>query len=123
MTAGVLVVGGGVAALETAAALRALAGSRVDITLVAPTARFEPRALSVTAPFEERRHVSVSISDVARRAPFELRLGVLERVRVRLRRALSAGGHDARGHGEERYRRCRHRGSNVPDLCRSVAAA
>jgi sulfide:quinone oxidoreductase len=80
MTAGVLVVGGGVAALETVAALRALAGSRVEITLVAPTARFEPRALSVTALFEERPHVSVSISDVARRTPFDLRLGELDRV-------------------------------------------
>ena len=36
----VLVAGGGVAGLETLLALRALAGDRVDITLVAPELRF-----------------------------------------------------------------------------------
>jgi sulfide:quinone oxidoreductase len=78
MAASVLVVGGGVAALETVVALRALAGSRVDITLVARTPRFEPRALSVTALFEGRPQDSVSISDLARRTAFDLRLGELD---------------------------------------------
>jgi sulfide:quinone oxidoreductase len=80
MTAGVLVVGGGVAALETTAALRALAGSRVEITLVAPATRFEPRELSVNAPFGGRRPYSVSLPELARRIPFDLRHGELDRV-------------------------------------------
>ncbi len=48
MAAGVLVVGAGVAALEAVTALRALAGSRVEITLVAPATRFAPGAMSIT---------------------------------------------------------------------------
>jgi sulfide:quinone oxidoreductase len=80
MAAGVLVVGGGIAALETIAALRALAGSRVEITLVAPTTRFEPRAMSVTAPFEERPRGATSIPELTRRMPFDLRQGELDRV-------------------------------------------
>lgn len=80
MAAGVLVVGGGVAALETAAALRALAGSRVEVTLVAPTTRFELPAMSVTAPFGDRPDAPASVPDLARRTACELRLGELDRV-------------------------------------------
>jgi sulfide:quinone oxidoreductase len=79
--AGVLVVGAGVAALEAVTALRALVGSRVEITLVAPTTRFEPRGMSVTAPFGEgSEQQSVSISDLAERLSFDLRLGELDQV-------------------------------------------
>src|SRR3954469_21682495 len=48
----VLVVGGGVAGLETVMALRALAGSRVRIKLLTPDAEFVYRAMSVAEPFE-----------------------------------------------------------------------
>ena len=78
MAADVLVVGGGVAGLETVAALRALARSRVAITLVARSTRFEPRAMSVTAPFEERPEAVVSLPDLARSIPFDLRVGELD---------------------------------------------
>jgi sulfide:quinone oxidoreductase len=47
----VVIVGAGVAGLETAMALRALAGPRVDITLVAPQSEFVYRPLSVAEPF------------------------------------------------------------------------
>jgi sulfide:quinone oxidoreductase len=47
----VLIVGGGVAALEATLALRALAEERVAITLVAPEADFTYRALAVAEPF------------------------------------------------------------------------
>ena len=47
----VVIAGGGVAALETAIALRTLAPELVDITLVAPTDRFRFRAASVGEPF------------------------------------------------------------------------
>ena len=41
---------GGVAGLETLLALRAAAGDRVDITLVAPDARFVNRSMAVDHP-------------------------------------------------------------------------
>lgn len=47
----VVVVGGGVAALEAVLALRALAADAVDLTLVAPEPVFELRALQTAAPF------------------------------------------------------------------------
>ena len=48
----VLIAGGGVAALELLLALRALAGSRVRITLLTAGAQFTPRAMTVAEPFE-----------------------------------------------------------------------
>jgi len=47
----VLIVGGGVAALETLIALRDLAGDRVTITLVAPETNFTYRPMTVAQPF------------------------------------------------------------------------
>jgi sulfide:quinone oxidoreductase len=47
----VLIAGAGVAGLETMMALRALAGPRVEITVVAPKPEFVYRALSVAEPF------------------------------------------------------------------------
>jgi sulfide:quinone oxidoreductase len=55
----VLVVGGGVAALETLMALRDLAGDRVGVTLVAPEPDFVHRPMAVAEPFglgEARRY-------------------------------------------------------------------
>jgi len=54
----VVVAGGGIAALEVLAGLRALAGDRVHATLLAPEAFFSYRPLSTAVPFtfrEERR--------------------------------------------------------------------
>jgi sulfide:quinone oxidoreductase len=47
----VVIAGGGVAALEALAALGALAGHRLDVTLLSPTARFALRADAVTVAF------------------------------------------------------------------------
>jgi len=47
----VLIVGGGVAALETLIALRDLAGDRVTVTLVAPETNFTYRPMTVAQPF------------------------------------------------------------------------
>ena len=49
--AGVLIVGGGVAALETMMALRDLAGDRVRATLVAPEPDFVYQPMAVLEPF------------------------------------------------------------------------
>jgi sulfide:quinone oxidoreductase len=50
----VVLAGGGVAALEAALALRALAGARVGIEVVAPEPHFYYRPLAVAAPFAAR---------------------------------------------------------------------
>src|SRR3954447_13244168 len=47
----VLIAGGGVAALESVLALRALAGDRVTVELLAPGADFAHRPYSVRSPF------------------------------------------------------------------------
>src|SRR5215218_653142 len=57
--ADVLIVGGGVAALETLMALRDLAGDRVRVTLVAAEPDFVYRPMAVAEPFgfgEARRY-------------------------------------------------------------------
>jgi sulfide:quinone oxidoreductase len=50
----VVIAGGGVAALEAALALQALAGKRVGIEVVAPEPHFYYRPLAVAAPFAPR---------------------------------------------------------------------
>jgi hypothetical protein len=47
----VVVAGAGVAGLETLMALRALAGARVELTLIAPQDEFVYRPLAVEEPF------------------------------------------------------------------------
>ncbi|HTP21011.1 MAG TPA: FAD-dependent oxidoreductase, partial [Solirubrobacteraceae bacterium] len=62
----VLIVGGGVAGLEAALALRELAGERVATTLVAPAAEFVYRPMRVREPFgysEARRY---QLDDISR---------------------------------------------------------
>ena len=56
----VLIAGGGVAALEAALALRAVAGDRVAVELLAPDTRFPHRPVSVRSPFsgEAAPHIS-----------------------------------------------------------------
>src|SRR3954471_18295126 len=61
----VLVAGGGVAALETVLALRALAGERVDVTLLAPERHFTYRPLAVGAPFGDGACVRYELAAVA----------------------------------------------------------
>ena len=58
----VLIAGGGVAALEAALALRALAGDRVHVELVAPEPHFWYRPLAVAEPFAlgEVQHFELS---------------------------------------------------------------
>jgi sulfide:quinone oxidoreductase len=62
----VVIAGGGVAALETAFALRALAGDSVRMTLVAPEREFVYRPMAVREPFAlgpARRHPLAQIAN------------------------------------------------------------
>ncbi|MDP9294200.1 MAG: NAD(P)/FAD-dependent oxidoreductase, partial [Actinomycetota bacterium] len=63
----VLIVGGGVAALETLIALRDLAGERVTVTLVAPETAFTYRPMKVAEPFSLGRAREYELADVTRR--------------------------------------------------------
>jgi sulfide:quinone oxidoreductase len=60
----VLVVGGGVAALEGILALHALAEERVEVTLLCPETEFRYRPASVTVPFGSGEVYRYSLADV-----------------------------------------------------------
>jgi sulfide:quinone oxidoreductase len=64
----VVVAGGGVAGLEALLALRALAGDRVELTLVSPTADFVYRPLAVAEPFALGTARKTPLADAARTA-------------------------------------------------------
>jgi sulfide:quinone oxidoreductase len=64
----VVIAGGGVAALEGALALRALAGDRVATTIVAPNAEFRYRPLLAHEPFTPAVTASYSVAEIADRA-------------------------------------------------------
>lgn len=85
MAVGVLIAGGGVAALEGLLALRALAGERVELELLTPEREFTYRPLAVAEPF--------GIGEVQR---FRLE-PILESCGARLRRS-SLVGVDADAH-------------------------
>ncbi len=69
----VLIVGGGVAALEAALAVRDFGGERIATTMIAPNAEFVYRPLTVREPFgySEARHYS--LEDIAADIGVELR--------------------------------------------------
>ncbi len=67
----VLIAGAGVAGLETLLALRALAGDRLEITIVEPELKFFNRSMSVGHPFTPQRGRGVRLADVA--AEFDAR--------------------------------------------------
>ncbi len=61
----VVIAGGGVAALESALALHELAGERVRMTIVAPSAEFVYRPMSVLEPFVHRGPRTLPLAEVA----------------------------------------------------------
>ena len=76
----VLIAGGGVAGLETLLALRALAGDRVDITLVTPDLRFVNRSMAVDQPFRTQRRRGIRMERVAAEHNAGWHRGALDRV-------------------------------------------
>jgi sulfide:quinone oxidoreductase len=88
----ILIAGGGVAAVEAVAALRALAGPLPHITLLAPESRLKQRQTSVATPFGFGAPGQLSLADVARRLPFELRTGTLAEVEVETHTAITDWG-------------------------------
>jgi sulfide:quinone oxidoreductase len=88
----VVIAGGGVAALEAMMALRALAGDRVRITLLAPEPEFHYRPMAVAEPFTIAHAQRVALAGVA--ADFGARLvtGALAAVEPEEHRVVTAGG-------------------------------
>src|SRR5215217_7076813 len=88
----VLIAGGAVAGLETLLALRALAGDRVEVTLVAPELRFINRSMAVEQPFKPRRVRGVRLIDTAAELDARWHRGLLDRVEHEQRRGVTKDG-------------------------------
>ena len=87
-----LIAGGGVAGLETLLALRALAGDRVDVTIVAPELRFINRSMAVDQPFKPQRMRGVRLEDIAAELGARWHRGALDRVEHEQRRGVTRDG-------------------------------
>jgi len=87
----VVIAGGGVAALEAALALRALAPELTEITLVAPTDRFRFRAAAVGEPFGRAEVHRFDLASIARDIGVTLRHGTLSAVDAEAKIAILSG--------------------------------
>src|SRR6202795_3838811 len=76
----VVIAGAGVAALETALALRALAGDLVSVELVAPEPEFTYRPLAVAEPFRVGEVRRFPLSALVAATGAALRRGTILRV-------------------------------------------
>jgi sulfide:quinone oxidoreductase len=92
MNTRVLIVGGGVAGLETLAALRALAGNRVDVTILAPELKFINHSMSVEQPFKPQRVRGIKLERAAREFHAHWHQGTLDRVAPEARCAITKAG-------------------------------
>ena len=92
MTKRVVIAGGGVAALEAALALRALAEERLEIELLAPEPHFWYRPLSVAEPFRLGEAHRYELGSLAEAAGATFTLGALHGVEVRSHVARTSVG-------------------------------
>ena len=88
----VLIAGGGVAALEAALALQALAEERVSVELLAPEPHFWYRPLSVAEPFALGEAQHFELSQLAPKAGATFSLGDLVGVNTERREAHTSVG-------------------------------
>jgi sulfide:quinone oxidoreductase len=91
-SARVVIAGGGVAGLETLLALHALAGDRVDITILAPELKFINRSMSVEQPFQTQRVRGLRLSDAAAAVGADWHQGTLDRVERDRHRVVTRDG-------------------------------
>src|SRR5688572_28896102 len=92
----IVIAGGGVAAVEAVAALRALAGPLPRITLLAPEAELPSRPASVAAPFGFGVPSALPLEAIRRHARFDLHRGTLARVEAEARVAVDDHGEPLR---------------------------
>ncbi|HET8952091.1 MAG TPA: FAD-dependent oxidoreductase [Solirubrobacteraceae bacterium] len=88
----IVIAGGGVAAIEAMLALRALAGPRPAITLLADEPHFSPPATSVATPFGFGEPASIPLGPLAERHNVRLQRGRLAEVDVIRRLAIPDDG-------------------------------
>lgn len=88
----VLVVGGGVAALETCLALDALAGDRVNVSLIAPDPYLRYRPLGIHDPLAVHSRARVPLARLAEAAGADLRHTRVRAIDPDARRAYTADG-------------------------------
>ena len=85
----VIIVGGGVAGLETLLALRALGGDRLDISVVAPELKFINQSMCVEQPFKPQRVRGIRLDRVAREFHARWHHDTLDRVHPQERRIVT----------------------------------
>lgn len=88
----ILVAGAGVAAVEAVIALRALAGPRLRITLLAPDSGLVQRPAAVGLPFGFGLPPALPLAEVHRHAHFDLHVGTLAAVDVAAHVATASDG-------------------------------
>src|SRR4051794_23293563 len=88
----IVIAGGGVAAVEAVAALRALAGPMYRITLLAPEAGLTSRPASVATPFGFGSPAPLPFDTIRRHANFELHRGTLARIEADAHIAVDDAG-------------------------------
>lgn len=88
----VLIAGGGVAGLETALALQALAPEKVEVELLAPRQDFLYRPLSVGEPFDTAHVARYDLTELASRGGFTFTLSSLKAVEAENKRAVTHDG-------------------------------
>ena len=86
----VVIVGGGVAALEAVLALQAIAADAVDVELIAPNDSFSLQALSVAKPFEGGEAEAIDLAEFCERQNVELRRDSLAEIWGEQQRVLTA---------------------------------
>ena len=87
----VLIAGGGVAALEAMMAIRALAGDRARITVLAPERDFRYRPMTVAEPFALARSRHVALAAITAEFDAELVVGALASIAPQRRLAITRG--------------------------------
>jgi sulfide:quinone oxidoreductase len=87
-----VIAGGGVAAVEAVAALRALTGSHPRITLLGPDSGLPHRAASVAAPFGFGQREPLPYDAIQRLARFDHCRGRLARVEPEAKRVVTSAG-------------------------------
>jgi sulfide:quinone oxidoreductase len=88
----VLIVGAGVAGLETLLALRSLAEDRVDVTLLAPELTFVNRSMSTSRPFDTPRVRGLRLAEIARDVGARLHRATFDRVEHAQHRVVTSDG-------------------------------
>ena len=88
----VLIAGAGVAGLETLLALGALAGDRVEITIVAPEVRFINSSMAVDQPFKPQRVRGLRLPETVAELGACWHRGTLDRVEHARQRAVTKDG-------------------------------